>query len=134
MTNLDDEPGKYKKHAPEAPAGWVWKEQGARGPTWYPPIREAAVDAGGEHLALCTLVGDREPDVVVARAGFDEADELVFQLLDRSAATVEAVERLNDSCFEELGSPPTFELAYDWSKKTANKQYLDPMWVYREGA
>lgn len=126
-----DEQSHYEKQRPEQPEGWAWKETGAQGPGWYPPVVEAPVDSSGEHLALCPVDTDRAPGAPVAYAAAADADALVFQLLDRSPATLEAVERLNDSCFEAPGLAPIFELAYEFCGKTANKQYLNPMWVYR---
>ena len=127
----DSGPVKYRKQRLDGPEGWTWKETGARGPAWYPPIVEGDVDTGGEHLALCPVDGDRAPGEPVAYAGAGEGDALFFHRLARNAEVDEAVERLNDSCFEEVGDPPLFELAYEFCGKSANKLYLNPMWVYR---
>lgn len=130
----EQEPGKYRRLRPEGPEGWIWKETGARGPTWYPPIAEGEVDRGGEHLALHRVDSGRVPDGdALAYAAAADDDALFFQIVDRCGETAESVERLNDSCFDEMGSGPTFDLAYEFCGKTANKSYLNPMWVYLEG-
>lgn len=134
MDYQDDEPTKYRKFRMEQPDGWTWKETGARGPSWYPPVAEAVVDAAAEHLALCPVNDAREPGAPVALAGAADGDALVFSVLERSESTMEGIVRLNDASFDEVGVAPCFDLAYDFAKTTANQRYLNPMWVYREGS
>ena len=129
----DDKPTKYRKFRPNQPEGWVWKETGAKGPSWYPPIVEHEVDEEAEHLALCPVDESRAPGDPVALAAPGEGDALFVQFLLRSPEVLEAVERLWDHSFQDVGEIPIFELAYEFAGSTANKDYLNPMWVYREG-
>ena len=127
----EDDPGRYHKFRTDQPPGWSWKDIGPSGPSWYPPIQLGSVDRAGEYLALCAAGPDRAPGVELALAGVGTGDELLFEVLREDAATSEAIELLNDTCFEEVGDAPSFELAYEFHKKSQNQLYLDPFWVYR---
>ena len=128
----DDKVVRYERTRPEGAEGWTWRETGPRGPSWYPPVREDAVDPAGEHLELRRVGPDREPvGPVLARAGAAAGDVLVFEVLERSDEVLEAVEYLNGAAFEEIGEPPLFDVAYEVAGGTANRLYADPMWVYR---
>ena len=128
----DDQFGTYHRTRPTPPAeGWRWLETGPHGPTWYPPVVRAAVDPRSEHLELSVVTEDRQPGTPLARAGAGPDDILVVELLDESPETMEAVERLFDVSFEELGTPAAFDLAYDHASSTANLEYANPAWCYR---
>jgi hypothetical protein len=126
----EDEPGRYHKFRTAQPPGWSWKDIGPAGPSWYPPVQRGAVDRSGEHLALCVAGPDREPGAELALVGEGEGAALFFEVLTEGVTTSEAIELLNDTCFEEVGDAPSFELAYEFHKKSQNRLYLDPFWVY----
>ena len=118
------DPRQFKKQQLDRPgAGWHRMETGPRGPAWYPPVTEGAVDPTKEHLALCPLDSDRKPGAPVALVGCRDDDTLFVQYLDRSAETVEGVERLFYSCFEEVGVLPVFELV---QRSTFPKALVQP--------
>ena len=124
--------GKTKAASPGP--GWRWEDVGPRGPHWYPPILEGDVDTSSEHLVLCRVDASRNPGDVLALVGIHDEEHLHVCYLNQSQDTKDAVERLFNSCFDDLGSPACFELAYVFVGKTANREYSNPMWIYNDGS